>query len=337
MRFNFGQMLIDGGGEPTPAKQSEKAPTVTGSFNPGRFRQAEERSMQEYQSYRSGERQSTVVDEKTKIAEAKAAEAAQKAAELAAKRAAEDKELAQQRALAKKAQDDAKIAVAEAQEALRRAREAQAKAQQDEAIRRAQEELRRAEEEERRRRALSERDNTPSNTTYSPTPDPIPLTPSTIVSQPTNISPVTQTPPPPPVKTAPIDTILFDEEAVPIQIMSDLIFENIGGQELINIARNDTVNGQQIIYQPIKNLTQIQQEYNPNNIVALQATSDKYFKNFAIKFETKVPNVGGGPDGEHIYIDPTTGELIVEAINMQEDEQIEVEITTGGTIYEAEL
>jgi hypothetical protein len=318
MFFNFGQMLIDGGGEPTPAKQSEKAPTVTSSFNPGRFRQAEERSMQEYQSYRSGERQSTVVDEKTKIAEAK--------------------ELAQQRALAKKAQDDAKIAVSEAQEALRRAREAQAKAQQDEAIRRAEEELRRAkEEEERRKRAALEADNSPSNTTYFSAPDPIPLTPSTIVSQPTNISPVTQTPPPPPVKTAPIDTILFDEEAVPIQIMSDLIFENIGGQELINVARNDTVNGQQIIYQPIKNLTQIQQEYNPNNILALQATSDKYFKNFAIKFETKVPNVGGGPDGEHIYIDPTTGELIVEAINMQEDEQIEVEITTGGTIYEAEL
>jgi flagellar biosynthesis GTPase FlhF len=338
MFFNFGQMLIDGGGEPTPAKQSEKAPTVTSSFNPGRFRQAEERSMQEYQSYRSGERQSTVVDERTKIAEAKAAEAAQKAAELAAKRAAEDKELAQQRALAKKAQDDAKIAVSEAQEALRRAREAQAKAQQDEAIRRAEEELRRAkEEEERRKRAALEADNSPSNTTYFSAPDPIPLTPSTIVSQPTNISPVTQTPPPPPVKTAPIDTILFDEEAVPIQIMSDLIFENIGGQELINVARNDTVNGQQIIYQPIKNLTQIQQEYNPNNILALQATSDKYFKNFAIKFETKVPNVGGGPDGEHIYIDPTTGELIVEAINMQEDEQIEVEITTGGTIYEAEL
>jgi hypothetical protein len=336
MRFSF-DMMIDGGDGPAPAKQSEKAPTVTSSFDPGRFRQAEERSMQEYRSYRSGERQTSVVDEKTKIAEAKASAAAQKAAELAAKRAAEDKELAEQRALAKKAQDDARIAVAEAQDALRRAREAQAKAQQDEAARIAEEELRRAAEEERRRRALAETDNTPSNTTYFSAPDPIPLTPSTIVSQPTNISPVTQTPPPPPVKTAPIDTILFDEEAVPIQIMSDLIFENIGGQELINIARNDTVNGQAVIYQPIKNLTSIQQEYNPNNILAIQATSDKYFKNFAIKFETKVPNVGGGPDGEHVYIDPKTGELIVEAISMQEDEQIEVEITTGGTIYEAEL
>jgi hypothetical protein len=167
--------------------------------------------------------------------------------------------------------------------------------------------------------------------------DPIPLTPSTLSSSPSNISPVTQTPPPPPVKTAPIDTILFNEDAVPIQIMADLIFENIGGQELINIARNDTVNGQTVIYQPIKNLTSIQQEYNPNNIVALQATSDKYFQNFSIKLDNKVPSPGTGPNGAHVYIDPETGNLVVEAVNLDTDEQIELEITVSGTIYEADL
>ena len=58
--------------------------------------------------------------------------------------------------------------------------------------------------------------------------------------------------------------------------MSDLIFENIGGQELINIARTDTINGQKILYQPIKNINSINQEYGPNNIVGLQKTSDKF-------------------------------------------------------------
>ena len=57
-----------------------------------------------------------------------------------------------------------------------------------------------------------------------------------------------------PVLTAPIDTILLNDETTPIEVLADLIFENIGGQELINIARNDTVNGQKVIYQPIKNL-----------------------------------------------------------------------------------
>ena len=140
-----------------------------------------------------------------------------------------------------------------------------------------------------------------------------------------------------PVLTAPIDTILYNEEATPIEIMADLLFENIGGQELINIARNDTVNGQTVIYQPIKNLAAIQQQYNPNNIVSLQATSDKYFQNYSIKFESKVPNVGNGPNGEHVYIDPQTGDLVIDVINVQDGEQVQVEITSSGTIYEAEL
>ena len=161
-------------------------------------------------------------------------------------------------------------------------------------------------------------------------PSPSPITPATLA-----VKPVATAVPPPPVKTAPIDTILFNDDSVPIEIMADLIFENIGGQELINIARNDTVNGQNIVYQPIKNLTAIQQQYNPNNIVSLQATSDKYFQNFSIKFDNKVPDNPTGPNGQHVYIDPTTGELVVEAVNMEADEQIEIEITISGTIYEA--
>jgi alpha-L-arabinofuranosidase len=119
--------------------------------------------------------------------------------------------------------------------------------------------------------------------------------------------------------------------------MTDLIFENIGGHELINIARNDIINGQQISYQPIKNISSIQQQYNPNNIVSLQSTSDKYFANFPIKLENKIPQLGTGPDGGSIYIDPNNGNIVIEIINVELDEQVEVEITVSGTIYEAEF
>ena len=140
-----------------------------------------------------------------------------------------------------------------------------------------------------------------------------------------------------PVLSAPIDTIIPDTENLDIENLTSLIFENIGGQEIINIARNDTVNGQKVAYQPIKNLFLIQQQYNPNNIINLQTTSDKYFKNFIIKFEEKVPNVGSGPNGEFIYIDPLSGDLIIDFVNVLDGEQVQVEILTSGTIYEAEL
>jgi len=163
----------------------------------------------------------------------------------------------------------------------------------------------------------------------------------------TSPTPTPPTPPPTitpakvvvPVKTAPIDTLVIDQDAININFMADLIFEDIGGQELINIARNDTVNGQILSYQPIKNLTKIQQQYNPNNIVGLQNTSDKYFLNFPIKLETKLlgEGDGAGPDGAYVYIEEDTGDLIIELINLEPDEQLEVQISVSGTIYEAEF
>jgi hypothetical protein len=139
-----------------------------------------------------------------------------------------------------------------------------------------------------------------------------------------------------PVKTAPIDTVLFDEEAVPIEVMADLIFEDIGGQELLSITRSDIVNGQKISYQPIKNLSAIQQQYNPNNILGLQKTSDKFFAGFAIKLENKIPEEGNGANGNNVYLNEL-GDLVIEFINLNNDEQVETQITTSGTIYEADL
>jgi hypothetical protein len=141
---------------------------------------------------------------------------------------------------------------------------------------------------------------------------------------------------PPPVKTATLDIILFDEESVPTDKMFDQIFENIGGQELISITRSDIVNGQKISYQPIKNLSAIQQRYNPNNILSLQQTADKFFAGFSIKLEDKIPETGNGTNGENVYLN-AAGDLIIEFINVNPDEQVETQISVSGTIYEADL
>jgi hypothetical protein len=139
------------------------------------------------------------------------------------------------------------------------------------------------------------------------------------------------------VKSATKDIIIFNDDSIPVDLMADLIFEDIGGQELISIARRDTVNGQKISYQPIKNLSSIEQQYNPNNMISLQATADKYFANFPIKLDDKIPQLGGGTGGDYVYIDTITGNLIVEAVNLGIDEQIEIQIARSGTIYETDF
>ena len=174
-------------------------------------------------------------------------------------------------------------------------------------------------------------------------PDTFVPTESSGVSYEGNLTSTPPTPEPnptvttPPVKTATPDIILFDDSTVPIEVMTDLIFENIGGQELISITRSDIVNGQKISYQPIKNLSSIQQQYNPNNILGLQQTADKFFAGFSIKLEDKIPKIGNGLNGENVYFDESTGDLVIEFINLNNDEQIETQITVNGTIYEANL
>jgi hypothetical protein len=166
-----------------------------------------------------------------------------------------------------------------------------------------------------------------------PAPTPVAATPPTptITATSSVIKTITN-----PIKTATPDIVLFDDSSIPIEIMADLIFENIGGQELISIARTDTINGQKISYQPIKNLVSINQEYNPNNIVGLQKTSDKFFSGFAIKLENRTPSESTSSDNNPVYINPE-GNLVIESINLNSDEQIEIEIALSGTIYETEI
>jgi hypothetical protein len=136
----------------------------------------------------------------------------------------------------------------------------------------------------------------------------------------------------PATKSATLSHIALTNPELPVEVMTDLVFENIGGQELINISRHDIINGQDVSYSPIKNLKDIYIQYNPNNIIRLEGTSDTYFKNFSIKLESKIPAYGTGPNGEVVYIDPTTGDLVINISSLEPDEQVDVEILDSGEI-----
>jgi hypothetical protein len=138
------------------------------------------------------------------------------------------------------------------------------------------------------------------------------------------------------VKSSTPQYILYDDSNTNSEIIVDLLFENLSAHELVNIARNDNINGQRFFYNPIKNLVDIQAQFNPNNILRLQDTSEEYFKKYPIKLDDKIPNQGNGANGSNVYFD-ADGNLIIETVNNAIDEQVEVQIALGGTIYEAIL
>ena len=144
------------------------------------------------------------------------------------------------------------------------------------------------------------------------------------------------------VKIATPDLLIFGEQSVAIEIMTDLIFENIGGFELATISRHDLVNGQTVIYTPIKNLTDLYLQYNPNNVLRLQS-ADSFFKSLAISIPNYLPRYGNGYDlvdgvkvynGKSIYVDPISGDLVINLINIKENEQVEFEILNAGGTFD---
>lgn len=140
------------------------------------------------------------------------------------------------------------------------------------------------------------------------------------------------------IKSASPDLVQFNDDEIisNSEIIFDLLFENIGGQELLSIARHDTVNGQEVKSQLIKNLDILQQDYNPLNILRLQGTYDKTFANFSIKLSERIPFVGNGEDGDNVYLDDE-GSIVIDLVNILSDEQVEFQITSSGTIYEANI
>jgi hypothetical protein len=137
-----------------------------------------------------------------------------------------------------------------------------------------------------------------------------------------------------PVKSAPIDTVIFQDEAFEAEFLVGALFEDIVGQELLTISRNDTVNGQNVSYQPIQNLGLLQQTYNPNNIIGLSETSFNIFSGFVIQINDRIPTLSSQNTTNNYYVDPESGGIVIELINMPSNEQVEFQVATSGTIEE---
>ena len=172
-------------------------------------------------------------------------------------------------------------------------------------------------------------------TTVPPTAEvstPEPVTLPEAEAAPAEAAPV-PAPAPKVVKSANLETILFNDEEFSSEFIVDLLFESVAGQELLTVARNDTVNGQNVVYQPIKNLNILQDTYNPTKLLAVYDTSDSFFGAFAINLRSKIPSIGTGSGGKNYYL-TDLGDLVIEVVNIANDEQVEFQVADSGTIDE---
>lgn len=141
------------------------------------------------------------------------------------------------------------------------------------------------------------------------------------------------------IKIATSNLFVFDEAAVPISSMADMVFEDLGGHELIDITRSDLaydIQTDTAPNQPISNLSSLTQRYSPKNLVGLQNTIDRYFATFPINLEDYVPQDGANIkfDGNGTNADPIDN-LIIEVANIDTANRyvVEVEIMSYENKY----
>jgi hypothetical protein len=136
-----------------------------------------------------------------------------------------------------------------------------------------------------------------------------------------------------PVKHAAPGDVLIDVDDLPVDLIARLTLEKIGGLELISLVRHDTVNGQNIVYRPVRNVSQIAIDYNPQNMIKMPDSAESYFKNFAIKLETHIQQTTNELPPLVAYVDPATGNVIIDLVNIKADYEIEVQMVSSGKVF----
>ena len=134
-----------------------------------------------------------------------------------------------------------------------------------------------------------------------------------------------------------------------------ILFENLSAIELSKVERHDTIEGIDQKYSIISNLSEIRKKYD---IIKQLTIMDKFkplTSVYTINIQDKIPQedyiILESLDSTYQYIDEnnqvvtrekgyyyidSNGDLVIELINLERNQQVEVLIDTNGTIYKVE-
>lgn len=110
------------------------------------------------------------------------------------------------------------------------------------------------------------------------------------------------------------------------QIVEEL-FDDLSLFELMDLGRSDIVLGQNVAYQPIKNISDIYFTYSPKKILALSGTFEETELSSTLK-------IGQYSVDGAIYLDSETGDLIVAVDNLKDGFAVQVELVSSGEILD---
>jgi hypothetical protein len=123
--------------------------------------------------------------------------------------------------------------------------------------------------------------------------------------------------------------ILSADPAATVEEMQNVLWQGIGGHEIISLARRDLVDGKNISYELISGLQKLFAEYNPKTIISIENASPLYFQNFGIRFESYLPSqqalssIGDGLENP-VEIDENNN-IIIYVSNIKDSYDVEIQ------------
>jgi hypothetical protein len=139
------------------------------------------------------------------------------------------------------------------------------------------------------------------------------------------------------------------------EYIAKILFENLSAVELSRVERHDTIEGINQRYSVISNLSEIRKKYEITKQLSVMDKFKPLTSIYTINIQDKIPqedylilqdltstyqyldenNEIVTREKGYYYID-TNGDLVIDLINLERNQQVEILIDTNGTIYKVE-
>ena len=141
-------------------------------------------------------------------------------------------------------------------------------------------------------------------------------------------APAPYVPPPPPgqkytnagVKIPDVVVSTYDYSQATIEELEKLYFQNVGGTEILTVARHDNVNGQEVPLSYLDNLKELNTEFNPLNILTTENIYN-HFNRFAIDMTQRIDSVN-----QAVAVDEEASNIVITLDEIQADEYVQIQV-----------
>ena len=146
-------------------------------------------------------------------------------------------------------------------------------------------------------------------------------------SSPSPPPPPPRPPPPPPpgqkqtsqVKISAVNVVNRNYEATSVEQMERLYFQNVGGTEILSVARHDTVGGEEVVFNNVDNLSELRSQFNPLNIL-MTTNLNSLFSEYGVDIGQKIGAL------DETFSMNADGGIDIQVFNVNRDEYVQVQI-----------